>query len=180
MARVIIDTMLNGTGGSNMKHLIGLPLVLAFVAMPQVNAIVDNGPSALAAPIAALGGSWRGSGRLNLKGGKSERLRCRAYYTPRNKGARLGMAIRCASASYKIEIRSKLDINGKRVNGSWEERNFNATGSLSGTSRPGRLALSINGAVRAGLFLTYSGSRQNVRLTGDFGSFRSLLLTLRK
>ncbi len=163
-----------------MKYLIGLPLTLAFLAMPQVNTFVGNGPSAKAAPIGALGGSWRGSGRLNLKGGKSERLRCRAYYTPKNKGARLGMAIRCASPSYKIEIRSKLDINGKRVNGSWEERNFNATGSLSGTSRPGRLALSINGAVQAGLFLTYSGSRQNVRLTGNFGSFKSLLLTLRK
>ncbi|MEM7748249.1 MAG: hypothetical protein AAF346_08345 [Pseudomonadota bacterium] len=163
-----------------MKHLIGLPLVLAFLAMPQVNAIIGVGSSTQAAPVGALGGSWSGGGRLNLKGGKSERLRCRAYYTPKNKGAKLGMAIRCASPSYKIEIRSKLDIKGKQVNGSWEERNFNATGSLSGTSRPGRLALSINGAVRAGLFLTYSGSRQNVRLTGNFGSFRSLLLTLRK
>ena len=163
-----------------MKHLIGLPLVLAFLAMPQVSPSIGTNSSAQAATVGALGGSWRGGGRLNLKGGKSERLRCRAYYTPRNQGAKLGMAIRCASPSYKIEIRSKLDINGKRVNGSWEERNFNATGSLSGTSRPGRLALSINGAVKAGLFLTYSGSRQNVRLTGSFGSFRSLLLTLRK
>lgn len=163
-----------------MKILIAPLLLFGFLALPQLNTAVGHTPGAMAASVAALGGSWRGNGRLNLKGGKSERLRCRAYYTPRNKGSNMGMAIRCASPSYKIEIRSKMRINGKSVSGSWEERNFNAAGSLSGTSRPGRLALSINGAVSAGLFLTYSGRRQNIRLTGNFGSFKSLLLTLRK
>lgn len=163
-----------------MKHSICALLLASFLVLPQLNAPIGIGSAAEAAGVQALGGSWRGNGRLNLAGGKSERLRCRAYYTPKQKGARLGMAIRCASPSYKIEIRSKLDISGKRVSGSWEERNFNATGALSGTSRPGRLALSVSGAVKAGLFVSYSTSRQNVRLTGSFGSFRSLLLTLRK
>lgn len=163
-----------------MKHKLGILLLIGLFAIPHANVLIGSSSSAEAANIGSLAGSWRGNGRLNLKGGKSERLRCRAYYTKRSGGARMGMAIRCASASYKIEIRSKLNINGKRVSGSWEERNFNATGSLSGTSRPGRLALSISGAVKAGLFLTYGGSRQNVRLTGNFGIFRSMQLTLRK
>ena len=163
-----------------MRHYFCALLVLSFLAVPELIGVTGSSSSAKAANIGSLGGTWRGTGRLNLKGGKSERLRCRAYYTPRNKGARLGMAIRCASPSYKIEIRSKLNISGKSVNGTWEERNFNASGTVSGTSRPGRLALSVSGAVKAGLFLSYGSSRQNVRVTGDFGVFKSLLLTLRK
>lgn len=163
-----------------MRHYFCALLVLSLVAIPELNGVTGSSPAAKAASIGSLGGSWRGTGRLNLKSGKSERLRCRAYYTLRNKGARLGMAIRCASPSYKIEIRSKLNIAGKRVSGTWEERNFNASGTVSGTSRPGRLALSVNGAVKAGLFLSYGASRQNVRVTGDFGVFKSLSLTLRK
>ena len=163
-----------------MKKLAGTVILASLLVAPQLNPPVGSGHSAQAAGVGVLGGTWRGNGRLNLEGGKYERLRCRAYYTSKNKGAKLGMAIRCASPSYKIEIRSKLNIAGKSVSGSWEERNFNAAGSLTGTSRPGRLALSVNGAIKAGLFLTYSGSRQNVRLTGNFGSFRGLQLTLRK
>jgi len=163
-----------------MRHRVSAFVLATFLVLPHLNGPIGSSGTAQAAGVGSLGGTWRGNGRLNLSNGKSERLRCRAYYTPKNKGAKRGMAIRCASPSYKIEIRSKLNISGKRVSGSWEERNFNATGSLSGTSRPGRIALSVSGAVKAGLFLSYSSSRQNVRLTGNFGAFRSLLLTLRK
>ena len=137
-------------------------------------------PTAEAASLASLDGAWRGGGKLRLKGGKSERLRCRAYYNSKGGGKRLGMAVRCASPSYKIELRSQLAVAGSRVTGNWEERNFNATGSLFGSSRPGRLTLSVSGSVKATLFVTYSGRRQNLRLSGKVGSFRGLTLAFRK
>lgn len=137
-------------------------------------------PSAEAANLASLDGAWRGGGKLRLEGGKSEQLRCRAYYNAKNGGKRLGMAVRCASPSYKIELRSKLAVAGNRVTGSWEERNFNAAGVMFGSSRPGRLTLSVSGSVKATLFVTYSGSRQSLRLSGNVGRFRGLTLAFRK
>ncbi len=141
---------------------------------------MESSGEARAASLSALGGTWRGGGKLRLEGGKSERLRCRAYYNPKSGGKRLGMAIRCASTSYKIELRSQLAVAGNKVTGSWEERNFNATGTLFGSSRPGRLTLSVSGSVKAKLHVSYGGRRQNVRLTGDIGGFRGISLALRR
>ena len=65
-------------------------------------------------------------------GGNAEALKCRAYYTPKDAGASVGLAIRCASPSNKIELRATLTSAGGRVSGNWEERTFNAMGDVSG------------------------------------------------
>ncbi|MGI9423044.1 MAG: hypothetical protein ACR2PA_07615 [Hyphomicrobiaceae bacterium] len=158
-------------------------VIIAASAMPFValaGPIDGFNVGAHAANLGSLGGAWSGGGKLRLAGGKSERLRCRAYYNPKNGGKNLGMAIRCASTSYKIELRSRLQVRGSRVSGSWEERNFNATGTVRGSSRPGRLALSTSGGVNARLFISYGARRQNVRITGDIGIFKGITLVLRK
>jgi len=49
-------------------------------------------------------GSWRGGGQMELSEGKTERLKCNAYYT--GGGSRLGVAIRCQSEISNIEFRS--------------------------------------------------------------------------
>ncbi len=53
-------------------------------------------------------GTWSGKGKVTFEGGNSEALACTAYYVSRDAGAGLGLAIRCASTSYKTEIRSNL------------------------------------------------------------------------
>lgn len=68
----------------------------------------------------ALAGNWSGGGQIKLQDGKSEKLSCRAYYNPKDGGNGLGLAIRCASASYKIELRSALKLNGNAISGSWK------------------------------------------------------------
>src|SRR5690606_25723094 len=90
-------------------------------------------PSAEAAsPFKTLQGSWSGTGQIQFEGGQSERLRCNAYYTNSGGGDVLGLAIRCASASNKIEVRGRLNYNGGTVTGTWEERTFNASGTATG------------------------------------------------
>ena len=158
----------------------GLAAMLAALPGLLPSNIVGLGQTASAAKFNALGGVWSGGGKLRIAGGRSERLKCKGYYNPKGGGVRLGMAIRCASTSYKLELRSQLKVSGSRVTGSWEERNFNATGQIIGSSRPGRLALSASGSVSAGLFVTYGKKRQTVRLSGKFGSFRGLTLVLRR
>lgn len=109
-------------------------------------------------PFQTLAGNWSGGGQIKLDNGKSEALKCRAYYTQKEADS-LGIAIRCASASNKIELRANLSQSGNQVDGSWEERTFNAAGTVSGKVTAGRINLSISGG-------TFSGS-MNVAITGE-------------
>jgi hypothetical protein len=44
-------------------------------------------PADAASLLAQLNGNWSGSGRIHLTDGKSEDLKCTAYYTPKGGGA---------------------------------------------------------------------------------------------
>ena len=104
-----------------------------------------TGPAAAQSPFAAMGGSWTGAGQVRFTNGQSESLKCRAYYTPKDGGSSLGLAIICASASSKIELRAQLAAESGRVTGSWEERTYNATGAVTGQASPSKISLSISG-----------------------------------
>ncbi len=124
-----------------------------------------------ATPFTSLEGTWRGQGRLRLSNGRFESLSCRAYYTPRANGSRMGLAIRCASASNRIEIRSNLRYRGGRVSGSWIERTFNASGTVSGIAKTGRVALRIAGSITGRMSISFGGNRQSVSIsTGGTGA----------
>ena len=79
--------------------------------------------------------------------GNSEALACTAYYVSRDAGSGLGLTIRCASTSYKSEIRSNLHHANGRISGEWEERSFNAAGAASGVVSSERIHLQISGAI---------------------------------
>ncbi len=128
--------------------VIALAAVLGVAGTSQVHAQT---------PFQTLAGNWSGSGQIKLENGKSEALKCRAYYTQKEEDS-LGLAIRCASASNRIELRASLNQNGSQVDGNWEERTFNASGKVSGRVSSGRINLSITGG-------TFSGS-MNVAITG--------------
>ena len=94
-------------------------LPLAAAAIGALIFLVPAGPSkANPSPFATLLGSWGGSGEIRLDKGRKERIKCNAYYT--GGGSDLGLAIRCQSDNYKIEIRSKLSYSGGRLSGNWE------------------------------------------------------------
>ena len=114
-------------------------------------------------PFAGLTGTWRGAAEVRLQSGNSETLKCFAYYTPKGTGAELGLAIRCASASNKIELRAQLMAEAGKVSGRWEERTYNATGDISGQAHEGRLNLTIDGgAFKGSMAVRTNGASQNV------------------
>ncbi|CAN0390326.1 unnamed protein product, partial [Phaeothamnion confervicola] len=121
-------------------------------------------PARAEGTISNLAGSWSGGGQLRLDDGRTERLSCRANYSPRDGGSGLGMSIRCASQSYKIELRSSMRVDSGRVSGTWEERSFNAGGSLSGRSTSGQLSVSFIGSMSGSLSVSYGGSSQRVSI----------------
>ncbi|MFZ0398865.1 MAG: hypothetical protein WAM06_12645, partial [Methyloceanibacter sp.] len=129
-----------------------------FIVVPRSPSYAD--PS----PFDTLLGSWGGTGEIRLDKGRKERLKCNAYYT--GGGSDLGLAIRCQSDNYKIEIRSKLSYSGGRLSGNWEERTFNASGTATGTATPSKLSLAIKGGgITASMLVNFTKASQNVNIS---------------
>lgn len=154
--------------------------VVASAAMALVASGSLSAPALADSPFANLAGTWSGSGKIKLEGGKSEAIRCKAYYTTGSGGSELGMAIRCASASNKIEMRASLVYaSGGKVSGKWEERTFNAAGEVAGKASSDRLSLSIDGGGLNGrMSVQLGGSSQSVSISTSGSAFRGLNLSL--
>lgn len=157
----------------------GIPLSMLAASIllasaPQVDAADGN-------PLAGLAGSWRGSGNARFEGGKSERLTCQGHYTVKAGGSQLGLALRCASASAKIDLRSALHYAQGRVSGDWEERTFNASGGISGRASQGNLNLAISGGgISGAMAVSFSGSSQSVSINTSGSSFRGVSISLKR
>lgn len=134
-----------------------------------------------AGPLGALAGSWSGSGSARFDGGRSERLTCRGHYTVRAGGEQLGLALRCASASAKIDLRSMLHYAQGKVSGDWEERTFNAAGGVSGRASAGHLSLAISGGGLSGsMAVSFSGASQTVSINTSGSAFKGVSISLRR
>jgi hypothetical protein len=127
-------------------------------------------------PFDTLLGSWRGSGQILLSDGRTERLKCNAYYT--GGGSRLGMAIRCQSETSNVEIRSKLSQTGGRITGTWEERTYNAEGTASGTVTGDKISLQISGGVTGTMQVSFSKSRQSVAISTQGIALKNVTIDL--
>ncbi|MGB6906981.1 MAG: hypothetical protein WBE04_07685 [Methyloceanibacter sp.] len=147
------------------------------LALMALGVLLPAGPSrADPSPFSELLGSWGGTGEIRLDRNRRERIKCNAYYT--GGGAQLGLAIRCTSDSYKIEIRSKLSYSGGRLSGNWEERTFNARGSASGTATSSKISLAIRGAVTGSMVVSYTKSRQTVSISTQGIALQGVSITL--
>lgn len=132
-------------------------------------------------PFSGLIGAWRGAGEIRLDDGKSEKLRCNAYYTQRDSAQNLGLAIRCASASYTIELRSQLTASGNSIRGNWEERTFNAAGTVSGVANGSSISLKIDGGGFSGsMAVSTSGSSQSVTVGTQGSALKGVSIQLTK
>lgn len=128
---------------------------------------------------AGLDGSWSGRGNVRFSDGKSERIACRAYYNPKSAGTELGLAIRCASVSYKIEIRASLLNENGRLTGRWEERTFNAEGEVTGRASAGNISMDIaGGGLTASMSVSYGGSKQAVSISTEGSNLKGVVINL--
>jgi hypothetical protein len=144
-------------------------LAIAVLARPALATTFDD-----------LAGTWRGVGRVQLLSGQSEALSCKAYFTSRQAGTGLGIALTCASASNKIDLRAGLTQAGEAISGSWEERSFNSTGSVSGTFANERIELTIEGTIKATMSITIEGKSQLISIATDGQGFQSVDLELER
>lgn len=124
---------------------------------------VSSPVEAASGSFAALIGSWGGSGSYTLQDGTSEKLRCNAYYT--GSSSQLHIAVRCSGEQNKIEIRSMLTASGNALSGNWEERTYNAEGTVSGRHGDNRISLSVTGSITGSMNIQYTASKQTVSIT---------------
>ncbi|MFZ4809658.1 MAG: hypothetical protein ACOYLQ_20575 [Hyphomicrobiaceae bacterium] len=111
--------------------------------------------------------------------GKSEQIKCNGYYRQTDGQNGLGVAIRCASPSYSIQLRSALTANGTQLSGTWEERTFNVQGHLSGRIEAGRMVLNVDGGgMKATMSIAVTGSSQSVLLTTQGSGLKEVRMSL--
>jgi hypothetical protein len=127
----------------------------------------------------SMSGFWMGPGRIEFDGGASEALVCRAYYTTAGQANRLNVALRCSSRSNKIELRAKLAAEGSHLTGTWEERTFNASGTVSGQATEQEISLSIDGGgFTATMQVLQEGAHQSVSIATQGVGFKSVSVSL--
>ena len=105
------------------------------------------------------------SGTAQFEGGTTESLRCKGYYTSGSGGAALGLSIRCANASAKVELRANLNYANGTVSGDWEERTYNQSGTVSGKANANKISLAISGGISGSMSVSLSGSRHSVNVS---------------
>lgn len=132
-------------------------------------ALADN-------PFGSLAGTWNGSGTAKFDGGKSESLRCKGYYT--NGGANLGLSIRCANASAKVELRANLTYADGAVTGNWEERTYNQSGTVAGKATANKLTLAITGGIEGTIAINIAGSNHSVAVATSGPTLKGINLSM--
>jgi hypothetical protein len=130
--------------------------------------------------LAGLGGSWSGSGHVHMENGQREAIRCSASYAPRAGGTAVGLSLRCASPSGRIELRASLQASGTRVSGTWEERSYNATGDLSGVAADNSLRLRFSGSLSGAMLVTTNGASQSISVQTDVSALKGVNVSLRR
>ena len=113
-----------------------------------------------------LGGSWSGSGTIALSSGSRERISCRANYSPGGGGTTLRLSLRCASDSFKFDLRSDLTAPGSSVSGTWSEVTRKVSGTVTGGGTPDQITVTARSPTFSE-FLTVNtnGNRQTVSIT---------------
>jgi len=143
-----------------LKTLLAQLGALALIGAATVSLSANS--AAANASLDVLAGSWRGDGTMSFESGKTESISCNGYY----KGAgNFSVVIRCKGTTSDFELRSKLESNGEKVSGSWEERTYNAAGDASGTASAGKLNVQFSGSLTGSLEMSFSSSSQSVSIS---------------
>jgi hypothetical protein len=135
--------------------------------------------AASAGVLDTLDGSWAGGGNVTFDGGAKEKMRCNGYY--KSGGDDLTMAIKCASAGgAKIELRGTMKNSGGKVSGNWEERTYNAGGSIAGSASSGNLKIGISGTITGNMSVSFSQSSQTVAISTTGSTLRTVNISFNR
>ena len=125
---------------------------------------VDAAPASVK-PFDPLLGWWIGQGRLGFNNGKTEAVKCRATYKLLDGDSVLRQLVRCASASGKVEVESKIRGDGDLLSGTWLERTHKISGHLDGKILPHGFRVFVKGEeIQANMTVLVRGARHVVEI----------------
>ena len=129
-------------------------------------------------PFDGMSGVWTGRGTIELEGGSTENIRCRATYAVSGDGQGLNQTLLCASDSYKFELKSNVLAKDGVLSGTWRETSRNVGGTLEGRAGKGQFNVDVSAPTfSAKLRMTTRGNRQNVVISSD-GQFKGAKISL--
>ncbi len=156
----------------NFRRFCG-PAAVAAVVLASIPAYADG-------PFKGYEGTWSGNGTITIADGGAERIRCRGTYTVDAAGNGLHQNIKCASDSYKFELRSDVEARGSTITGSWSEATRNVNGSLEGSiSGQDITALVQTNGYAATFNVSTRGNKQNINIASK-GELRGVTMALSK
>ncbi len=116
-------------------------------------------------PFEPLLGWWQGTGRLFMKGGKHEPVKCRATYRWNDEEAKLLQSVRCATAGGKVEVKSEIGHVGSELSGTWKELIYELSGDLTGKINDAGFKVSVSGAtLKANMDVMVKGTKQIIEI----------------
>ncbi len=114
---------------------------------------------------APLLGWWIGTGQLFFKDGKREQVKCRATYRWDAESGKLLQAVRCATASGKVEVKAEVWEEADALAGTWSETTYEFNGKLAGAFTPQGMRVKVSGdGLRANMSITVKEQRQLVEI----------------
>lgn len=160
------------------RFFVGFLALVAIAAGAASASFLVPAVAAADGPFPELVGTWSGSGVAKFEGGKKESLRCKGYYTNTSGPHSLGISIRCANASAKVELRASLVDSGGAISGSWEERTYNQSGSVTGRATANRLNLSISGGITGSMLVTVGNRSHSVAVLTSGPSLKGINISM--
>jgi hypothetical protein len=157
--------------GSTFRRLLGSSVLAVSMLLMASPGLAQSGP------FANLAGAWSGSGRILVRDGGSESIRCRATYTVAGTG--LSQVLRCASDSYRFDLTTNVTASGNSLSGNWSETSRNVNGTLGGKINGGEIdALVEANGFSATLNMRTSGNRQTIAIRSMNTDLRGVDITL--
>jgi hypothetical protein len=135
---------------------------------------------AQSSPLLLLSGSWAGAGTVAFSSGSKERIRCRSTYQVDAGGTNVQLDLRCASDSYRFELRSYITYSDGELRGTWDELSRNVGGQVMGRASGSQIQATASGQTfTAILGMNTRGNTQSIsiRSPGSELSEASISLT---
>lgn len=151
--------LLSGRRASRTRHRFAAAALLALFGGAQPSR-AEN-PS----PFEKLIGRWVGDGRLGVRNGATERIKCRVTYLQPKPEDPLQQTIRCAAASGSIEVRSWVTHAAGVLSGTWEELERKWKGEIAGKVTPRGFKVAVKGdTLTANMDIVVLGAKQIIEI----------------
>lgn len=163
IARICCDSTLRPQGRASIANSLKLVLTLGLLVLLAL--VVEPARAQDQDPFAKFMGRWVGEGRLGIRNGSTEQVKCRVTYTKGEVARQVQQSIRCASAAGSIEVKSEVSHNGEELSGTWKELVHDLQGNVSGKVTDKGLRVRVSGqGMTANMTIILRDGRQIIEI----------------